>query len=368
MDSLFPFGFPWPTAMYLTFYIVTGVIYTVFMHYTVAGAILLAIARVRPGFSRRSQPGLMERVVADWLPAVLGMAITTGVAPLLFLQILYKQSFYTANLLLFHRFMLLLPALIVAYYMLYLMKSKRLDTWGPWPRSVALAVVVACFGYVAWAWAENHLLSLHHEIWGAFYGSERWFYGDSELWPRLGYTLTAAFPTLALVVAWQIHWGRDGLEAGSVAAAARQLRFMALLGLLTSLLEAGLWYLYLDTPAQSALRSTLAMPYGVLFLVGAVVQGVFWLRVKSGSDLTPRMLAFATAGTLATLLGVAVVRETRRLAALDLGPLLESHRHAAGVGGIAIFLIFFLVNAGVIATCVWLVKRDLAVARPSKAA
>ena len=66
------------------------------------------------------------KVVRDWLPAVLGLAITTGIAPLLFVQILYKRQFYTANLLLFNRFMLLLPALIVAYYMLYLVKSHAL--------------------------------------------------------------------------------------------------------------------------------------------------------------------------------------------------------------------------------------------------
>ena len=39
----------------------------------------------------------------DWLPFVLSAAITAGIAPLLFVQILYQRAFYTANLLLFNR-------------------------------------------------------------------------------------------------------------------------------------------------------------------------------------------------------------------------------------------------------------------------
>ena len=123
MNTLFPFGFPWPTAMYLTLFVVTAAIYMVFMNYVLAGAIVLLIGYLAPGARRRveggpggparSGLGLIMKVVRDWLPAILGLAITTGIAPLLFLQILYKRQFYTANLLLFNRFMLLLPALIV---------------------------------------------------------------------------------------------------------------------------------------------------------------------------------------------------------------------------------------------------------------
>ncbi len=372
MDALFPFGFPWPTAMYLTFYVVTAAIYAVFMHYTLAGALVLAIGRLRVLAHRLASRGpeaktvslgLLEHVVEDWLPVMLGMTITAGIAPLLFLQILYKQSFYTANLLLFHRFMLLLPALIVAYYMLYLQKSKKLHARGPWPRAAAVIVVALCFGYTAWAWAENHLLSLHREAWGEFYGSGRWFFPDSELWPRLGYTITAAFATFALVVGWQLAWGRRGHDQGSLDLAARQLRLLALLGLFASAFEAILWYLWLETPAQAALRSILAMPYGVLVFLGIAVQAACWLPVNGGARLTPRRLAIATAGAAGTMLGAVVAREVRRLVALDLSGLEESHRQAARVGGMAVFLTFFLVNALVIAACVWIVKRDIAPAR-----
>ena len=62
------------------------------------------------GLRERSAVG--DRIadsIRDWLPFVLGLAITFGVGPLLFVQMLDGPAFYTANLLLSHRFMALLP-------------------------------------------------------------------------------------------------------------------------------------------------------------------------------------------------------------------------------------------------------------------
>ena len=48
MNTLLPFGFPGPTAMYLTLFIVTAAIYMVFMNYVLAGAIVLLSPIWRP--------------------------------------------------------------------------------------------------------------------------------------------------------------------------------------------------------------------------------------------------------------------------------------------------------------------------------
>ena len=241
MNTLFPFGFPWPTAMYLTLFVITATIYMVFMNYVLAGAIVLVLgyvapgrggeSRADPGGMARSGLGLIVKVVRDWLPAILGLAITTGIAPLLFLQILYKRQFYTANLLLFNRFMLLLPALIAAYYMLYLIKSHSLT--GRWAilRGPVTIVALACFSYTAWAWTENHVLSLHEEVWKHQYSSGNYIYRNAEIWPRLGYWITASFATLAVVLAWQLHWGRRLHDPVNLDLATRRLRSLALLGL-----------------------------------------------------------------------------------------------------------------------------------------
>ncbi len=215
MNSLFPFGFPWPTAMYLTLFIMTATIYVLCMNYVVAGAIVLVLGYLAPGArqrvegsSARSGLGLILKVVRDWLPAIFALAVTTGIAPLLCLQILYKRQFYTAESLIFHLWMLVLPALITAFCMLYLIKSQALA--GRWAllRGPATIVAVACLFYTAWVWAENHVLSIHESSWHHQHTSDSYIYRNAEIWPRLGYWITASFSTLAVALAWQLYWGR----------------------------------------------------------------------------------------------------------------------------------------------------------------
>jgi hypothetical protein len=369
MNTLFPFGFPWPTAMYLALFVITATIYMVFMNYVLAGSIVLVLGYVAPGVRRRVESesggpgrsglGLIVKVVRDWLPAILGLAITTGIAPLLFLQILYKRQFYTANLLLFNRFMLLLPALIAAYYMLYVIKSHALTgKWAAVRGPVTIAAFV-CFSYTAWAWTENHVLSLHEEAWKYQYSSGDYLYRNAEIFPRLGYWITASFATLSVVLAWQLHWGRRLHDPVNLDLATRRLRSLALLGLAMSATEAWLWQLWLDTSARGVVLGHLAFPYGLMVLAGMAIQAAGWLPARTGANLTSRRLAVISAGAFMTILGAMVVREARRLAAIDVTTLFDIHRQAAEVGGMGVFLAFFVVNAAVITACVLIVKRAL---------
>jgi hypothetical protein len=111
--------------------------------------------------------------------------------------------------------------------------------------------------------------------------------------------------------------------------------------------------------ARGATLGILALPYVLLAAAGMGVQAAGWLTVQTGSDLTTRRLALLSASTVSTILGVQVVREARRLAAIDVASLYDAHRHAAQVGGIGVFLVFAAINTAVITTCVLIVKRAL---------
>jgi hypothetical protein len=62
-------------------------------------------------------------MLKNLLPFMLGLGITAGVAPLLFLQLLYQHRFYSANLILGPRWGAVVPALITGFYALYLVKA-----------------------------------------------------------------------------------------------------------------------------------------------------------------------------------------------------------------------------------------------------
>ena len=133
MSMPFPFDLAWPTSGYVALYLVTLLTHALFMSYVLGGA--LAVAFVRLHGVRENGP--VTRTFIDWLPFALSAAITAGVAPLLFVQILYQREFYTANLLSFHRWMAILPVLIGAFYLLYLLKAR------PHARRLSAAVASA---------------------------------------------------------------------------------------------------------------------------------------------------------------------------------------------------------------------------------
>jgi hypothetical protein len=369
MNQVFPFGFPWPTALYLTLFVVTATIYMVFMQYVLGGGIVLLTGAVAPGARRRfadrhdSPPrsglSLIVAILRDWMPAMLGLAITAGVGPLLFLQVLYRHAFYTANLLLFHRFMLLLPALIVAYYLLYLVKSRPLAARGAAVRVLMLLATFGCFSYTAWAWTENHILSLHQEEWRQVYASGQWVYRNAEIWLRLGFWIAVSLPSLAVVLACQLHWGRRFHDARELELASHRLRALALLGLAMSAVEAWLWLIWVEPSARGHILGILALPYGLLACAGMVIQAAGWWTVKSASDLGTRRPAVMAGGMVGTIVGALVVREARRLAAIDITTLYDAHRSAASVGGREVFLVFLAINTVVIITCVRIVQRAL---------
>ena len=89
------------------------------------------------------------------------------------------------------------------------------------------------------------------------------------------------------------------------------------------------------------------------------VQVAGWLTVKTGADLNTKRLAIISAGGIITIVGSLVVREARRLAAIDMTALYDVHRQAAQVGGFGVFLVFFVINAAVIVASVMIVRRAL---------
>ncbi len=360
MDTPFPFGFPAPTAFYLVLFVVTLIVHVVLMNYVLAGTAVLAVSGLRGGLAR---PNPLAGILGDWLPFALSGAITAAIAPLLFVQILYRQPFYTANLLLFNRWMAMLPVLIVGFYLLYVLKAPRFE--GRWPRTAAALGAAVCFLFAAWSWTENSLLTLAGDQWAGFYQAERIVHWEPALLPRLGMWIFGALPTMALVCLLQIansNRGNRNLETrygpDAVTGTVRLLAWLALAGLAAAV-ACGLIYAAVgDLAVRSALTGPLGRWYLLLGLVGAAAQFALWWGLVR--DPTPRRLAPLTLATLATIAGMTVFREAVRLHALDLQaslqPYFDQHAVAAGRGGFVAFLVFAALNVGLASLCVWIVR------------
>ena len=366
MNTLFPLGLPAATAFYLCLYLATLVVHLMFMHYVLAGSIYLAVGRLMG--KARCQACRWQSILVDWLPFATGLAITAGVAPLLFVQILYGREFATANLLLSHRWMAILPVLIVCFYLLYLQKSgwiaRRAWAWRP----AVAAIACAGFLFIAWSWTENHLLMLDRTAWPGMYATGSLWYESAGVLPRLAAWCFLAFPSLAIELAWQGRLLGARLDEPAAAdirvlgfSPVRRLAVTALSGWAGTLLAAVAYWPAITAPARAAIAGPLGGPWLIVAAAAIVMQVAAWSIALVSDRLSRGMLIAMTAAWVATLLGLAVARETIRLAAVDLATGEELHQTALGIGGLPVFLLFAILNAVAIGWCIRTVRGQLAI-------
>ncbi len=365
MSTLFPFGLPAATAFYLCLYLATLVVHLVFMHYVLAGSIYLAFGRLMG--KNRCQACSWQLILVDWLPFATGLAITAGVGPLLFVQILYGREFATANLLLSHRWMAILPVLIVCFYLLYLQKSAWISrrAWA-WRPAVA-AIACAGFLFIAWSWTENHLLMLDRAAWPGMYATSSLWYDSAGVLPRVAAWCFVAFPSLAIELAWQDRLLGDRLNEPAAAdtrvlrlSPVRRLAVTALSGLAGTLLAAWAYWPAIPAAARAAITGPLGGPWLIVAAVAVVMQIAAWSITLVIERLPRVMLIVMTAAWVASLLSIAAVRETIRLAAVDLAAAREIHQTALGIGGLPVFLLFAILNVAAICWCIRTVRVQLA--------
>jgi hypothetical protein len=356
VETLFPFGLPAPTATYLVLYLVTLVLHVVFMNYVLAGTAYLAAVTI---FGDRTQdrPRPVYDLLRDWMPFMLSAAITAGVAPLLFVQVLYQKQFYTANLLLFNRWMALLPALMVGFYLLYALKSERATRFSLPLRFLIGGGALVCFAFTGWSWTENHLLSLDLAAWTEQYVSHRLLYHSPELAPRLALWFLGAIPTMAIMVGWQLWYAER--RGAATTSTSRHLSILALAGLVLSAIAGTAYFLSLPAEIRSHLLGPSALPYLAAAIVGWAIQLAAWFVQMRHLHVCRTWLIVASVGCLAAIFGVTALREVRRMLAIDMTSLYLIHENAAKVGGLTVFLFFFLFNALAIAACILIVRRGL---------
>lgn len=369
MIAPFPFQYPAATAFYLALYVLTFVVHQVFMHYVLAGSIYVAWATLSPG--RNSQPRTEQPLAAtlrDWMPFLLSAAITAGIAPLLFIQIIYQLQFYTANLLLWWRWMLVVPVLIIAFYLLYLVKSSMLWRW-PYPVQLLVAVGTSlCFVFVGFCWTANHLLASSGAAWPEVYATGQLPLFASIVIPRMLIWIGGSYTTMTVIVGWQLLFRKQIVIDHAIYPdktsdpsdqSVQQLALMSWAGMSVALLAGLVYFVQLDRDTRGVILSLSFAPYVLLLLAGVALQVFGWYQQLAAKNLASRGMILASTGCGLTLLGVAVVREGIRVRAIDLTQLATRHTDATQMGGFGVFVVAAIVVSIVIGWCIRLVQSGM---------
>jgi cytochrome bd-type quinol oxidase subunit 1 len=189
-----PIPLPAPVELLTPLLVLTFTLHILAMNVTVGGTVIAAVSDLLGRRAGNDHYRRLARHLIAMMPVTLAATITLGVAPLLFIQTLYGQLFYTSSILMAWPWFAVVPLVIIAYYGIYLyaLQGERLGEARAWVGigSVLLLMVVA-FLYV-----NNLTLMLTPDRWRDIYGDHPYglFLNGAEttLVPRYLHFLLAA--------------------------------------------------------------------------------------------------------------------------------------------------------------------------------
>lgn len=113
--------------------------------------------------------------LATSLPIFISFAITQGIVPLLFVQLIYGPAFYTSSILIAVPWLAIIALVLISYYIAYLVVYKFLGKESddnPGKRAaVSLLVMGVGFALTAFVFSNNMTLMLTPEKWAQIYQS-----------------------------------------------------------------------------------------------------------------------------------------------------------------------------------------------------
>lgn len=274
-----PLGLPLPAFLLQALAYLTFTLHMLAVQFTLGGAILLLATwvRARRRGSADSASQANARFWGTGLPLGFSYLVTFGIPPLLFLQVMYGQFFYSSSVLVGAFWISVIPLLITGYGAAYWHKLTRDARPNMQTAIIALPLLVLLF--IGFIYVNNLTLSMTPDRWLALYQAHRGGgtlnLGEPTLVPRYLMILAPALTVagLAQVVRAAVlrGWGR---KAAASASQRMGLRAM-LIGVVVEAL-ASLWMLSaLPGSVRSAVTSggvlSVLAALGVVLGLGAIV-------------------------------------------------------------------------------------------------
>lgn len=192
-----PIPVPGPPALFHVLWIATFVVHMLFVNLVLGGSTLgtLALAFGPKGLGRKVASFFTE--VNGW---AVSLAVTFGIAPLLFLQVLYGRFFYAATVLVAWGWLGMLVLLMAGYYLTYVAKYRFRAGKGA---AAPLALSALLFLAVAATQVAVHLLTVQPQRWGAVSAAPWSALADPSFLPRWLHFVLSGVTLAALLLGWK---------------------------------------------------------------------------------------------------------------------------------------------------------------------
>ncbi len=357
IPTLDPNPLPAPFWVFKLLLVVTFFLHILAMNFMLGGAVLALVAKWRP--KNRETNNRVFFDIAKKLPSLLPATITLGIAPLLFVQVLYGQFFYTSSIVVAWPWFLVLVFLTVAYYGFYYVSFQNRQN--PAKAGGVMLLSVVLIFIIGVVYSNNMTLSQTPGRWGAKYfaNPSGWNLNLSEptLIPRFLHFFTAAVAVggLLLVFIALAKWKRDADYARHLF----QFGGKAFMYATMTQCIVGIWFLA-SLPRDlrtlflgDNVAATVLLVVGVLGAIGAIFLMAEALRKEN-----VRLAAYYVSGiTSVVILSMSVMRDILRDAYLK--PYFHPEQFAVKTqwSVFPLFLVLFI--AGVILWFVMLKRYGL---------
>ena len=261
--------------------LVTFPLHLLAMNAMVGGLAIGIVQHIRGGAVQRQ----LAHRIAIALPLVIAFVVNFGVAPLLFVQVLYGQFLYSSSVLMGAFWILIVPILIVAYYGAYLydFRFTQLGSAGPWVAVLAFLLLLV----IGFFFSNNMFLMATPEHFNEYFSHKSGTFlpfGQPSFWPRFLHMLCGALAIGSLFVALLGRFRKE--VTPDLAKHAEQVGLSSFLVLTSVNILIGLWYL-LSLPKElkmlfmgNHLGVTSAFCIALLLVAGALFgawKKRFWL-------------------------------------------------------------------------------------------
>jgi len=202
---------PAPYWVFKLLLLLTFFLHLLAMNAMLGGAVLAVLARFAG--KDRAHGNRVFFDVAKKIPSLLPATVTLGIAPLLFLQVIYGQFFYTSSVVMAWPWFSVLVMLTIAYYGFYYVSYRGGKDPGRagWVMLVSTLLITA----IGFIYSNNITLSMNPDRWAAKYFAHpnglNLNLTEPSLFPRFLHFFVAAIAVggLLLVFMALANWKRD---------------------------------------------------------------------------------------------------------------------------------------------------------------
>lgn len=300
-----PDAIPVSWGWFYVLLMVTFLLHLLVMNAMLGGGIIALFSLFRGG----EQNTLIGKEVGFKLPYTIAFAVNMGVAPLLFLQVLFGQFLYSSSILMAVWWLSIIGLLILAYYGTYIYDFKFDALQGG--RILLLMFSVAILLFIGFMFSNNMTLMLQPDQWQAYFdnpGGTLLNAEDPSLWPRYLHFVVGAVAVAGLFLALIGHFGFTKSKVEPTTLINKGMSYFTQATIIQ--LGLGFWFL-LALPRDVMLTFMGKNPYGSALLLIALV-----LPLMSIYFSYKRKVILTSITTLLVLVDMILMRDLVRFAYL----------------------------------------------------